>query len=133
MIRRPPSSPPFPYTTLFRSRPSAQGPRRDPPAKVRAPARHSFRGADDERRDEANGPDPVRAPGVVVYGERGPSPVREPRGTAAAVRPLPGGPRARHRDRDRIYGAGPRAAVPSGRWGRPDGGHGPRRPAPRRR
>src|SRR5205807_9034254 len=90
--------------------------------RVRAPAPHSFRDTDDDRRDEADGPGPVRAPGAVVYGQRGPPRVREPRGTAAVVRSPAGGARARCRDGDRIYGPGPRGAVPSGCRGRPDAG-----------
>src|SRR2546422_5884452 len=43
MIRRPPRSTLFPYTTLFRSRPRAAGARRqdrpEPPARGRGPAR----------------------------------------------------------------------------------------------
>src|SRR5437588_12290044 len=53
--------------------------------RVRAPAPHSFRDTDDDRRDEADGPGPVRAPGAVVYGQRGPPRVSEPRGTAEGV------------------------------------------------
>src|SRR5258708_16106639 len=61
MIRRPPRSTLFPYTTLFRSRrksaPTASGPARNPRANHRSPGSRSFQkasfcGAELERSEE---------------------------------------------------------------------------------
>src|SRR3989442_8786119 len=45
MIRRPPRSTLFPYTTLFRSQPAAQRRRRSPPAGGKCPVARAERGA----------------------------------------------------------------------------------------
>src|SRR3712207_7988228 len=64
MIRRPPRSTLFPYTTLFRSEDGGQDERdvRDVEVGAHAEAQHGHAGDDQQRRhDPGGGPEPVRA------------------------------------------------------------------------